>query len=221
MIKHLAATLMMAASPALALDMTHLSDTERAIMGEEIRALLIEEPELIDRAMNPPIPDPTAFYIEEDQRRMAEQADRIAAQPGDMVIGPSGGPTITAFLGPDPQSIELAHTLRALLAETPEVSLTIKHWPAANTLAAIGQLHGPDAYWAAMDALAQNTPLETLAAQNGWPLPPITERAAQLDTDRSALAAALDLDRPPMLHINGLLVRGPVPEIAIRKYLSR
>ncbi len=206
-----AAALLAAASPVAALDLGNLSPPERAAFGAELRALLLSEPDLIAQALTIARPDPTSFYIAEDKRRLSELAAQIAPAAGDMVINPTGAPTITAFLGPDSGSTEMAAVLRSVAHYAQPPKIVVKFWGANNEATTIGQLYGPDAFWRAL--LGETG--------NDWDPPRIQANAATLDTDRSDLARALEMDAPPFVLINGIMIKGPVPEVVIRKYLSQ
>ena len=79
------------AAPAPALDLT---PSARTALGEEVRALLLEEPEILERALNPPPLDPY-----EDDR--AADLARIAAH-GAALFGEWPASRIIAFFeGPD------------------------------------------------------------------------------------------------------------------------
>ncbi|MEY8882756.1 hypothetical protein [Donghicola sp. XS_ASV15] len=206
-----AAALLAAASPACALDFGDLTPTEREALGQELRALLLDEPELIEQALSPARPDPMSFHIAEDKRRLSYLREQIAPQDGDVVIGPAGAPVVTAFLGAGDTSAEMARVLRDLAGTATPPQIVIKFWPANDRAAAIGQLYGTEALWAAL----------TGQSETDWDEAAIGARAAKLMTDRTALAEALELDAPPFLLIDGIMVKGPVPPIVIQKYLSK
>ncbi len=200
-----------AATPAAALDFGTLSTAEHEAFGDEIRALFLSEPELIERALAPERPDPTSFYIEEDKRRLSALEQQLAPETGDVVIGPEGGSTVTAFLGPDEGSKEMAAVLHSLLDPANPLRIIVKFWGPNDRVSAIHQVYGADAFWRAM---AGETDPE-------WDRTEIDELAATLDTDRSDLAQALEMDAPPFLLINGIMIKGPVPPVVIQKYLSQ
>lgn len=206
-----AAALLAAASPAAALDLGNLSLPERAAFRAELRALLLAEPDLIGQVLTAARPDPMSFHIAEDKRRLSELDPQIAPAAGDMVINPTGAPTITAFLGADSGSREMAAALRNVANGEQAPKIVVKLWGANSATAAIGQTYGPDAFW---QALLGETDRE-------WDHARVQAKAATLDTDRSDLAQALELDAAPFLLINGIMIKGPVPEVVIRKYLSQ
>lgn len=206
-----AAALLAAATPAAALDFGALSPAERKAFGAEIRALVLSEPELIERALAPERPDPMSFYIEEDKRRLSALEQQLAPQAGDVVIGPEGGSTVTAFLGPDEGSKEMIAVLEGLSNSAHPIKIIVKFWGQNGRASAIHRIYGADAFWRAM---AGETDPE-------WDRSKIEAFAATLDTDPSDLAQALEMDAPPFLLINGIMVKGPVPPVVIQKYLSQ
>lgn len=206
-----AAALLAAATPAAALDFGSLSPSEREAFGAEIRALLLSEPELIERALAPERPDPMSFYIEEDKRRLSALEQQLAPQAGDVVIGPEGAPTVTAFLGTDDGSKEMAAVLNSLLDSAHPLRIIVKFWGQNGQASAIHQIYGAGAFWRAM--AGETDP--------GWDGAAIKDLAATLETNRSDLAQALEMDAPPFLLINGIIIKGPVPPVVIQKYLSQ
>lgn len=206
-----AAAFLAAATPAAALDFGALSPAEREAFEAEIKALFLSEPELIERALAPERPDPMSFYIEEDKRRLSALEQQLAPQAGDVVIGPEGAPTVTAFLGPDEGSKEMAAVLKSLLVSANSLRIIVKFWGQNGRGSAIHQIYGADAFWRAM--AGETDP--------NWDRAAIKDLAATLDTDRSDLAKALEMDAPPFLLINGIMVKGPVPPVVIQKYLSK
>ncbi|SFQ27286.1 hypothetical protein SAMN05421853_103157 [Roseivivax halotolerans] len=96
------------------------TETARAAFGAEIRELILDEPELVGRALNPPVPAPSDIYADardEDLGRLEAERAALFAETRPR-IGPDGAPVALAFLtGPDCADCAAAEAELATLME--------------------------------------------------------------------------------------------------------
>ncbi|QFT59811.1 hypothetical protein FIU94_13340 [Sulfitobacter sp. THAF37] len=87
------AAALVAAGPGWAeTDILDLTSAERAALRSEIRALLLEEPEIVAQALNPPSP-----VAQETQQRIADDKALLAALEPEIL----NGNRIALFIGAD------------------------------------------------------------------------------------------------------------------------
>ncbi|APE45406.1 hypothetical protein BOO69_09835 [Sulfitobacter alexandrii] len=89
--------------------LTDLTPAERSAFGAEIRALLLDEPEIVDSALNPPGP-----AAQEMARKIADDQALLAALEPEILKGAR----IALFVGPEcPTCTRASEELAALSAE--------------------------------------------------------------------------------------------------------
>jgi protein-disulfide isomerase len=228
------AALLAFAPPAAALDLT---EAERAAFGAEVRALLLDEPEIVGRALSP-----GPSYAEEaakDAALLDELAADLYRDPADFTEGPDDGVPLVAFLPPACGTCpDLLEELRSLVQENGAAQLIIKDYPAspqadppaARFLTAVLDELGP-AYWkearTALAGLPDPSNLEALRRVSevmGWPADDVLARMAAPKTEARlgrmrGLAEALGFDVFPSYVVGGTMIRGDVPPALLGRYL--
>ena len=151
------------ALPASALDLTNMSGEERAIFREEVRAYLMDQPQVIMEAVN---------QLEARQQQQAAQADlnlvsdnaEALFNDGYSYVGgnPDGDITLVEFLDYRCGYCRKAHTEVAKMLETDgNIRLIVKEFPilgeqsvlASRFAIAVKLAAGDDAYKAINDSL--------------------------------------------------------------------
>lgn len=225
---------LVAASPAVALDLT---EAERAAFGAEIRALLLEEPDIVGRALSP-----GPSYAEEaaqDAALLADLAPDLYHDPADFAEGPPDGTPLVAFLPPACDTCpELLTELRALTEDSSATRLIVKDFPvyaqdgpqAARFLTAVLEELGPS-YWKEARTALSGLPdasnplaLRRLSQVMGWPADRLFARMSAPETDARlarmrGLAEALGFDVFPSYVVGGTMIRGDVPPALLARYL--
>ena len=231
----------LAAGPAAALDLGAMTDAERQAFRAEVRAYLLENPEVLREAI-------AAL----EQREREEQAisdlllvrDNMAAlteDPNSWVGGnPDGDITVVEFLDYRCGFCRRAHPEVTELIETDgNIRLIVKEFPIlgeASELSsrfAIATLKtaGPEAYKAAHDALialrSDVTPqvleelANTLGLDPGTILPLMaSEEVTAIILENRALGQRLGINGTPTFVMQDQLVRGYVPLDEMREIVD-
>lgn len=219
-----------------------LTPEERAAFGAEVRALLLGEPDIVDRALGALSPAPDyADEIARDTALLDAERDALAADSGDWSEGPEDGTPLVVFLPPACTECQpLLAELRALGARRGDTRLVVKDMPgtedggqsAARFLTAVLDEVGPDAWLEAREGLAalpepaNPAMLELFAQTMAWPAGKVVQKmdasttTARLDRVRD-LAGRLGIDIAPSFVVGGILVRGNVPAAVLERYLDR
>ncbi|MEO0400941.1 MAG: DsbA family protein [Pseudomonadota bacterium] len=151
------------ALPAAALDLTNMSDEERANFREEIRAYLLENPQIIMEAVAVLEQREQAQQAEADLNLVSDNADEIFDDGYSFVGGnPDGDITLVEFLDYRCGFCKRAHGEVTKMLETDgNIRLIVKEFPilgdqsllASRFAVATKQVAGPDAYKGLNDAL--------------------------------------------------------------------
>ena len=184
------------ALPAQALDLDSLSDADRALLREEIRAYLLDNPEVIMEAVAVLEERQAADQAEVDVELVRAHADALFASPHDWTGGnPDGDITLVEFM-----DYKCGYCRRAmdevagLLEADGNIRLVLKEFPilgeesaaAARFAIATKQVAGDDAYKSVHDALmAYNGSMSTTG---------FSRLADALGLDANAITAAMDSD---------------------------
>ncbi|MEY4983740.1 MAG: hypothetical protein RIR62_2006 [Pseudomonadota bacterium] len=220
------------AGPALAFDITAMSEAEKEAFRGEIRAYLLENPEVLMEAINVLETRDQQAAIEEDKRLLAEFNDAIFNHPADWVGGnPDGDITVVEFIDYRCGYCRKAwQEVDQLVEQDGNIRFVMKEYPilgegsmlSSRFAIAVLQLHGADAYKAAHDALlslrADATPdtLRRLAEELGHDADALL---ARMDTpevtavieENHKLAATLQISGTPTFVIDQTFVRGYIP----------
>lgn len=222
--------LALVAAPAAAMD---LSPENRAAFRAELRAYLLDQPELIEEALAEAERRRYSSAVADDLALIETHRAALFADPADWAGGnPDGDVTLVSFVDYGCASCGPAlAAARALAAADPGLRLVVKDAPArgedraARFARAVLALDGRDAYLRAQDALfaapdAAPATLDGIARRLGLDPAEVTRRmdapdiAAALAANR-ALMQALDLGAPPAYVLDRTLVRGDLPEAAL------
>lgn len=103
----LAALLCLIAGPALSQGLD-LTEAERAAFGAEIRALLLDEPELVSRALTPPrAADIYRDAIDSDLALIETHAKALFSAENAILLGTTGPIAFASFAPPDSDTARL------------------------------------------------------------------------------------------------------------------
>ncbi|MBK1636462.1 DsbA family protein [Rhodovulum adriaticum] len=233
-----ALALILAASPAPALD---LSEAERTALGAELRAYLLEHPEIITQALQGAEAKRQAAHAADDIALLQAHATALFHAGGDWTGGAENGDlTLVSFVDyRDPASARAWAAARDLVAQDPALRWVVKEAPtpdapdatrAARFAQAVLRMAGPRAHAQAQAALfaAPDAAPETLAgiaAELGLDAAPLARRmsdpaiTAKLDQTRR-LMQALDLQAAPAQVLDRAMVRGEVPAVALARIVA-
>jgi len=226
------------ALPAQALDLENLSGADRALLHEEIRAYLLENPEVIMEAVAVLEERQAVGQAEADVQIVRANADALFASPHDWTGGnPQGDITLVEFM-----DYKCGYCRRAvsevegLIEEDGNIRLVLKEFPilgdesmaAARFAIATKQVAGDDAYKSVHDALmAYNGAMNEagftrLADALGLDANAIV---AEMDSDavtgviaaNHALAQRLRISGTPSFVMDDRMLRGFVPQDAMQQ----
>jgi protein-disulfide isomerase len=184
------------AMPAAAFDISAMSDSERQDFGQQVRAYLLENPQVIMEAVN---------LLEQQQAAAQEQADLSMVSDNAAAIfddgysfvggNPDGDITLVEFLDYKCGYCKRAHGEVAKLLETDgNIRLIVKEFPILGEQSLLASrfaistlmVEGPDAYHALNDALM---------TMNGDLSVPVMSRLANtLGFDADKIVAGMDAD---------------------------
>ncbi|WP_296763793.1 DsbA family protein [Sediminimonas sp.] len=227
----LAATVMLAA-PATALDLTDLDDAERQALRTEIRAYLLENPEVIMEAVAVLEQRQTAEQAQGDAQMIATNAEALFRDEDSWEGGnPDGDLTLVEFM-----DYRCGYCRRAapevneLVEGDGDIRFIVKEFPilgeqsvlASRFAIAVRQLEGDAAYKQAHDALIAfrgeigRDTLARIAENLGLEAAPLLER---MDSDAVSdviarnhqLANRLQITGTPTFIFDDRMLRGYVP----------
>lgn len=184
------------ALPASAADLTALSDAERAQFRAEVRAYLLENPEVIMEAVDALRQREAEQQAQNDVSLVTDLADEIFNDGYSWVGGnPDGDITLVEFLDYRCGYCKKAHSEVAKLLETDgNIRLIVKELPilgddsvlASRFAVATKQLAGDDSYEALTDAL--------MSLQGNVSVPVLKRLASTFGLDADAIEAHMDSD---------------------------
>ncbi|WP_135448732.1 DsbA family protein [Tabrizicola caldifontis] len=225
------------APPAVA----EITDLDRAALREEIRAYLLENPEVLIEAMNVLQTREQDAMAQRDLMLLAENADAIFASPDDWVGGnPDGDVTLVEFMDYRCGYCRKAYAEVAELVESDgNIRFVVKEFPilgeaslqSAQFAIAVRQLHGDAAYETVHDALIAlrgepNTEtLSRLATDLGLDPQPILHRMGSEEVmavikANHALADTLEISGTPTFVLKNMMLRGYIPLDAMRNIVA-
>ncbi len=228
----LAALLAGVALPVAALDLDAMTDAEREAFRAEVRAYLLDNPEVLTEAISVLESREQQRQVEADQALVTENLQAIAEDGHSWVGGnPDGDVTVVEFM-----DYRCGYCRRAnpevenLITGDGNVRFILKEFPilgpqselASRFAIAVQQIHGDDLYKDVHDALMvleadiDETSLSRLAEGLALDPAPILEQmdaaevTAILDANY-ALAQAMGITGTPTFVMGGQMVRGYVP----------
>lgn len=228
----LLATAAFSAPPALGQGLEAMTEAERAAFRAEVKAYLMENPEIIVEAMNVLQGREDEAAATRDQQLLAENKDIIFNDAGSWVGGnPDGDVTVVEFMDYRCGYCRKAYEeVEQLVKADGNIRLVLKEFPilgedsiASSRFAiAVLQLHGGEAYKKAHDALitlrgapdAEN--LARLATDMGLDSAAVlakmgSDEVTQVIAANHALADAMQITGTPTFVIDDTLLRGYVP----------
>lgn len=220
------------AAPAAAIDLDNLNATERAAFRAEVRAYLLENPQVLMEAIAVLEQQQAEAEVTRDAQSVAANADALFGSAFDLVLGnPEGDITIVAFMDYRCGFCRRAHPeVMDLIGFDGNIRLIVKEFPilgeqsmlASRFAIATRIAQGDEAYFAMHDALmtmrgdVAMPALEALAASLG--LDPAAIVAAMNDPlvqatidYNYALGQALEITGTPSFVFGDQMVRGYVP----------
>jgi protein-disulfide isomerase len=224
------------AGAAAPLDLSKMSEAERAAFGEQVRAYLLEHPEVIMEAIQVLEQRRSVAAEEADRKLIAENTERLFDDGFSWVTGnPEGDVTLVEFLDYRCGYCKKAQPeVEALLESDPEIRLIVKEFPilgpdsvAAGKMALAAleldrKKFGP-LHHALMDYrgnLTEDTAYE-LAEEAGYDVDELSELAGSAEIDDQLqqnyqLAQTLGLQGTPAFIVGDQVIRGYLPADDLR-----
>lgn len=223
---------------AIAADMT---EAEREVFRAEVRAYLLDNPEVLLEAMDVYNVKQQSEAANRDIAMLAANKDALFNDPNSWVGGnPDGDITVVEFsdyrcgycrkaFADVEELIKSDGNIRFILKELP--ILGPQSLISSQFAISVRQLYGDDAYKAAHDALislrgdATSESLARLATELGHDPAALEERMRSPDVmaiieANHALATTMEIDGTPAFVINGTMVRGYVPLQGMRQIVE-
>jgi protein-disulfide isomerase len=237
----LIAAALLAASPVLADGLTDMTDAERAAFREEVKAYLLENPDVIIEAMTVMQEREDAAAAERDIQMLADNKAAIYENGNDWVGGnPQGDITLVEFMDYRCGYCRKAYEeVEELVKSDGNIRFVMKEFPilgeqsllSSQFAIAVKMLYGEEAYKAAHDALitlrGDATPetLATLAAQLGHDPAAVAAKMAEPDVmdiikANHALATTMEINGTPTFVVDQTMVRGYVPLDGMRQIVE-
>lgn len=232
-----AAFLILFAAPALAQDM---SPEEKAAINAQIRAYILENPEIIVEAMQVLEQREQAAQANADRELLASMRGPLENDGFSLITGnPDGDVTVIEFLDYRCGYCKQAHdSVKALLASDPNIKFIVKEFPILGpestfaSRAAMASLEqGADAYLSFNDAmmrhrgdLDQHTVMR-LAGEAGVDQAKLAEdiqnpQIAANIRETYGLARRLDISGTPAFIIGDTIVRGFLPYDSLKEIVE-
>jgi protein-disulfide isomerase len=218
-----------------------MTDEERSAFRAEVRAYLLENPEVLVEAMDILQSREEAAAAERDLTALAENRAALEQDPNSWAGGNlQGDLTIVEFVDYRCTYCRRAHDeVAELVASDGNIRLVVKEFPilgegslvSSQFAIAVRQLYGDDAYKAAHDALIvlRGEPtaetLARLAAELGHDPEAVLARmrdpgVMEIIKANHTLADALEISGTPTFVIDQTMVRGYVPLDGMRQIVA-
>ncbi|WP_161861259.1 DsbA family protein [Algicella marina] len=216
-----------------ALAQTDMTEAERDSLHSEIRAYLLENPEVLREAMAVLEEREADEQVAEDQRIVEENIDALYADGFSYTLGDADSPlTIVEFIDYQCGYCKRAHPdVQALLESNPDIRYIIKELPilgpeslvAARSTMAVLENQGPETYATFSDALMRHqgklttAVIASIAEESGVNIDEMIALAdSDLITERlnatRVLAKAVKLSGTPTFVIGDVILRGYLPK---------
>ena len=214
---------------------------ERAAFRAEVRAYLLENPEVLLEAMNELEMREQVAAAERDKQMLAEQSAAIFNDPASWVGGnPEGDITVVEFIDYRCGYCRKAwQEVDALVEQDGNIRFVLKEFPilgeqsvlSSRFAIAVLQLHGGEAYKTAHDTLlsmradASPEALARVAEEMGLDPQPILDRmnadeVTKVIEDNHRLAQTMEISGTPTFVVGGTMVRGYVPLEAMQQIVA-
>ncbi|WP_137112089.1 DsbA family protein [Rhodobacter sp. SY28-1] len=218
-----------------------MTDAERSAFRDEVRAYLLENPEVLIEAMDILQAREQEAALLRDVQMVSSLNDVIFNNPNDWVGGnPNGDITLVEFMDYRCGYCRQAYAEVAELIKTDgNIRFVVKEFPilgeasliSSQFAIAVLQLHGPEAYDKAHDALmtlrGEPSPesLSRLATDLGLEAQPILERmnsaaVMQVIQDNHELATQMEITGTPAFVLKDMVMRGYAPLDVMRDFVS-
>lgn len=226
---------------ALAGGLGEMTDTEREAFRAEVRAYLLENPEVLVEAMDVLQAQEEQAAANRDLEMLAANKEAIFNDPASWVGGnPEGDITLVEFVDYRCGYCKKAHDeVAELVASDGNIRFVLKEFPilgedslkASQFAISVLQLHGPDAYKSVHDALIalrgnpDEATLSSMAADLGLDPAPILARMSTPEVmtvieANHALASTMEIQGTPTFVIDNTMVRGYVPLDGMRQIVA-
>ncbi len=235
----LAATL--TATTALAGGLGEMTADERTAFQAEVKAYLLENPEVIVEAMTELQTREDQAAADRDLQMLADNKDIIYQNPADWVGGnPAGDITVVEFMDYRCGYCRKAYQeVEDLVSTDGKIRFVLKEFPilgdqsllSSQFAIAVKMLYGDDAYKAAHDALitlrgdATDETLARLAQELGHDPAAVAEKmkapeVMDIIKANHALADTMEINGTPTFVIDQTMVRGYVPLDGMRQIVD-
>ncbi|MDX5350572.1 MAG: DsbA family protein [Paracoccaceae bacterium] len=238
--RRLAATALLTAGLALPAQ-AEMTPEERAAFREEVRAYLLENPEVLIEAMDILQSREEQAAANRDLQMLADNAAVIFESPDDWVGGnPEGDVVLVEFMDYRCGYCRKAYSeVEELVKSDGNIRFVVKEFPilgeasllSSQFAIAVRQLHGDAAYKTAHDALialrGEPTPesLARLAGDMGLEAQPILDRMTAPEVmaviqANHELADKMEISGTPTFVLKSMMLRGYVPLDAMRQIVE-
>lgn len=231
----------LAATPTLAEGLADMTDAERAAFREEVRAYLLENPEVLVEAMSILQTREDNAAVERDAQMILAKSDEIFSSPHDWVGGnPNGDLTLVEFMDYRCSYCRKAHDeVQELVATDGNIRYVLKEFPILGEASLLSSqfaisvrlLHGDDLYKSTHDALIDlrgeptTETLSRLATDLGLDPAPIIEKMKSEDVlaiikANHSLADQMEISGTPTFVMKDMMLRGYVPLEGMREIVT-
>jgi protein-disulfide isomerase len=218
-----------------------MTETERQAFRDEVRAYLLENPEVIVEAMDGLQSREQADAALQDRQMLAEQHDAIFNDAASWSGGnPNGDITVVEFMDYRCSYCRKASAdIEELVKSDGNIRFVLKEFPilgeasliSARFAIAVLQLHGADAYKTVHDKLMflrgepDEATLARLAQEVGFDPAAIsalmpTDAVTDVIKANHALADIMEISGTPTFVVDGTMVRGYVPLEGMRQIVA-
>ena len=228
-------------TPALAGGLEDMTPAERTAFQAEVKAYLLANPEVIVDAMGVLQSREDSAAASRDQQILTDNKALIFNDAASWVGGnPDGDVTVVEFMDYRCGYCRKAYQeVEDLVKSDGNIRLVLKEYPilgedsvtSARFAISVLQLHGPDAYKKAHDALItlRGTPdaatLTRLATDLGLDAQPVIDRmgsdeVTQVIASNQALGDSMAISGTPTFVIDGTMLRGYLPLDGMRQVVA-
>jgi protein-disulfide isomerase len=218
-----------------------MSDAERAAFRDEVRAYLLENPEVLVEAMDILQMREQDAAAQRDLQMLADNSETIFQNAADWVGGnPDGDVVLVEFMDYRCGYCRKAYSeVEELVNSDGNIRFVVKEFPilgeasllSSQFAISVRQLHGDQAYKAAHDALISlrgeptTETLERLASDLGLDPQPILARMGSDEVKavisaNHALADTMEISGTPTFVLKNMMLRGYVPLDAMRDIVA-
>jgi protein-disulfide isomerase len=233
--------LILSSGAASAEGLADMTDAERQAFRAEVKAYLLENPDVIVEAMDVLQQREDAAAAERDTQLLQTNSPALFSSPSDWVGGnPSGDITVVEFMDYRCSYCRKAHSeVNTLVKSDGNIRYIVKEFPilgpeslASSQFAiAVRMLYGDDAYKAAHDALislrgeANADTLARLAQELGHDPATVAAKMATADVksvidQNHALASTMAISGTPTFVVDQTMVRGYLPLDDMRQIVA-